>query len=92
MPAVVTSDVDYDEIGTEFLGCHVAKRWGDGVVRGTVIDSGLRKRKGHFFLAWTVAYESEIVEYVDGTTGHKEDLFRGELDNSMSLYKATLEN
>ena len=48
-PAVVTSDVDYDEIGTEFLGCHVAKRWGDGVVRGTVIDSGLRKRKGHFF-------------------------------------------
>ena len=91
LPATTASDIDHDEIGTEMLGCHVAKRWGNGVVLGTVVDSGLRKKKGHFYLAWTVAYESEVVEYFDGTTGYREDLFRGELDKAMSLYEANKE-
>ena len=78
---------DDDDSAAEYMGDRVSKEVDGRVVNGSVTCYGPRSEGGKIFTAWTITYDEEIVEYVDGTRGFKEDLNFDELEEAIELYE-----
>ena len=74
--------------GDSYVGDRVAKRFGENVVLGTVVDFGDATLDNRTFPAWKVKFDKKVVVYQGkkGGRGFLEDLDVVEFEDALDLY------
>ena len=71
--------------GDSYVDDRVAKRFGENIVLGTVVDFGDATLDNRTFPAWKVKFDKKVVVYKEGGRGFLEDLDVVEFEDALGV-------